>query len=102
MVDKLNNAKSEYFKEMLGFNISAKDLIEKKIPIDIIKIEHFLEQIYGDKIYISSSEKLNELSEKKTVQKISASDMGVNLKLEQIAEMIDDSQFDRELERLLK
>lgn len=102
MVDKLNNAETEYFKEMLEIDISAKDLVEKKIPIDLLKIEHFLEQIYGDKIYMSSSEKSSNSSEKKTIQKISASDMGANLELKQITEMIEDSQFDRELERLLK
>lgn len=98
---ELNDIKLEYLSEVSNKKITISDLLQNKVSIDVVKTEEYLRQIYGDKIDLSKAEDFL-VDEKKSIKKLSKDDIGLNLVLKEIAESIEKSSFDENLENILK
>lgn len=101
MSKELEVLKNEYASEIFNFNISSENLIEKKIPLQVLRSELFLSQIYGDKIDVKKNDKSVE-NKQKSIIKISLDDIGMNADLKEICSHIESSEFDEKLGVILR
>jgi len=101
-MDKLRLLKSEYVNEISKLSITSGDLINKKVPENVLKVEGFLKSIYGDEIYKKQAKEYDLAGSERFVEKVSLEDISLNSGLKKVCELIDNSKFDEALEKLLR
>jgi len=99
--DKLIEIKNKYLSELAEVEVLASDLLSKKLPVNVFKLEDYLFEIYGDKIYTKKQAKSVE-NKQKSIKKISKNDMEISKILKEFNEEISNTEFDRMLESILR
>lgn len=98
----LQNYENENYEEIKNYEVSLSDLKHFGVTDKILAGEIYLYKIYGDEIVSLNVDEKDEVGGKKQVEKINIAEKSLNDELNKICEDIENSEFDKNVEILMR